>query len=137
MCTFLGDNYKYLALMMNFEDSEISFFFFCSPFVVMACNLIAIHCYSNYGLRNSFYIMTFTNTLDWILVFMSLHYKPSFLYTIFLTRFYGNFCTILNDMVCFSLFKPTTGIMFVKYFTFAYFVSAVLAIFLNSYVLDP
>lgn len=49
-CTFIGDNYKYLGLLLNFSDSELSFFFFCSPFIVMLSNYFCGWSYNKFGL---------------------------------------------------------------------------------------
>ena len=104
MATFVGDNYKYVCILMNFEDAEIAFFYFLSPFILMTCNFIAASLYSRFGLQVSFHFNTFMNTINWILVFLSIGYKPAFLLTVFFSRFYTNYSMCLNDIISFSLF---------------------------------
>ena len=122
---------------MNFGDAEISFFYFLSPFVICTCNFIATYTYQRFGIKKSFYFMTSISTMNLCLVFMSVFYKPAFLLTVFFSRFFSNYSIIMNDLISFSLFKPQTGIMYVKLFTLGYFISAIIAILINSFFLRP
>lgn len=48
-CLFIGDNYKYLALLLDFSDEKISFFYFLSPIMSMMGNYLVTTMYSKYG----------------------------------------------------------------------------------------
>lgn len=136
-CTYVGDNYKYLGLLLGFSDAKISYYFFLSPIMSMVGNYVVTWSYSKFGLEKTFYLTTLVNTIDILMVFGSMAFSVLYLWTIFPTRLYSNMIQILNDLVCFSLFQPTTGILFVKHFSMGFLCSCLLTILINSYLLDP
>lgn len=136
-CTIQGDNFKYFCLILNFEDAEISFYYFLSTFLVMASNFVCAYIYMTYGFKFTFYFMTACQTLNFVLVLGSQQYNQLFLISIFVARFYGNINGLFNDIVCFNLFDPNKGIKYVKLFTLCYLLCALLAIVVNTYFIDP
>lgn len=134
---YVGDNYKYLGLLLGFSDAKISFYYFLSPVMSMLGNYVVTWSYSRFGLEKTFYLTTLVNTVDVMMVFGSMGFKDLFLWSIFPTRLYANMSQIMNDLVCFNLFRPTTGILYVKHFSLGFLISCLLAIFVNSFVLNP
>ena len=103
----------------------------------MSSNFVCAFVYKKYGFVKLFYFMCACMTLNFGIVFASMIYRKLYLFGIFVCRFYYNTNIILNDLLCFSVFDPNTGIKYVKLFTLFYMISALTAIIVNNYFIDP
>lgn len=84
----LSENFKYVALMLGFGDSQISYFYLISTFVAMFSNFACAFLFTRFGLERTFQFTTLLLTFDLSLVFLSKIYGEIFLVTVSFTRFF-------------------------------------------------
>ena len=58
------DNYKYIALVLNFKDNYITFGYFCSTFCFISSNYILTYIWNKYGFDVSVLILNLLSIVN-------------------------------------------------------------------------